>query len=414
MFAIRNALLNAKRHKLKSILVILACMLIVIFLFLYIGGLKANSRMLENLPEAITIPARISNLSGTLSTGMMIKESVIQGIEESDYIADFFYTVELGAALGDIPEDQVPEMEQGRMNFPLCLGVNRLSAYSDLDDKDITFIDGYGPELMESDEPVCIVRDRDLALWELNAGDTVDMTLFNITYPSDNAVKDFRWLGSYSVKIVGSSREIIKPDAERRSMQVIFPIKWLQKLCHQKGTMFFADSARFLVAKPLELNAFKGEMKELGLMSVISQAKPSPRGISLIVNDETFIKSATRLKENISLMKAFMPFLLIVVGLVGFVISYLLLNSRKPEFAVMRSLGVSKRNCFVTLFLEHAILDFVGSFLGILTASMFIGMTAGLAAAVVILFFISYMAGTSAAVVMLNRFSVMEVLSALD
>ncbi|QOX62064.1 ABC transporter permease [Anoxybacterium hadale] len=414
MFAIRNALLNAKRHKLKSILVILACMLIVIFLFLYIGGLKANSRMLENLPEAITIPARISNLSGTLSTGMMIKESVIQGIEESDYIADFFYTVELGAALGDIPEDQVPEMEQGRMNFPLCLGVNRLSAYSDLDDKDITFIDGYGLELMESDEPVCIVRDRDLALWELNAGDTVDMTLFNITYPSDNAVKDFRWLGSYSVRIVGSSREIIKPDAERRSMQVIFPIKWLQKLCNQKGTMFFADSARFLVAKPLELNAFKGEMKELGLMSVISQAKPSPRGISLIVNDETFIKSATRLKENISLMKAFMPFLLIVVGLVGFVISYLLLNSRKPEFAVMRSLGVSKRSCFVTLFLEHAILDFVGSFLGILTASMFIGMTAGLAAAVVILFFISYMAGTSAAVVMLNRFSVMEVLSALD
>lgn len=414
MFAIRSALLNAKRHKLKSILVILACMLIVIFLFLYIGGLEENSRMLEHLPNAMTINARISNLSGTLSTGMMIKESVIQGIEESDYIEDYFYTAELGAALGAIPEDKVPEMEQGRMNFPLCLGVNRLSAYSDLDDKDITFIDGYGPELMENDEPVCIMRDRDLALWQLNAGDTVDLTLFNITYPNDNAVKDFRWLGTYSVKIVGTSREIIKPDAERRSMQVIFPVKWLQTLCHQKGTMFFADSARFQVAKPLELNAFKDEMKGLGLMSVISQAKPAQKGIALIVSDETFIKAATRLKENIGLMKAFMPFLLIVVGLVGFVVSYLLLHSRKPEFAVMRSLGVSEKSCFVILFIEHAILDFIGSILGILAAAMFIDMTIILDAAVVILFFSAYMSGTAVALAMLNRFSVMEVLSALD
>ena len=344
----------------------------------------------------------------------MIKESVIQGIAESEYIADYFYTVELGAALGAIPEDKVPEMEQGRMNFPLCLGVNRLSAYSDLDDKDITFIDGSGPEQLEGDEPVCIMRDRDLALWELNAGDTIDITLFNITYPNDNAVKDLRGGGTYTVKIVGTSREIIKPDAERRSMQVIFPVKWLQKLCHQRGTMFFADSARFQVAKPLEMNAFKDEMKELGLMSVISQAKPAQKGIALIVSDETFIKSATRLKENISLMKAFMPFLLIVVGLVGFVVSYLLLHSRKPEFAVMRSLGVSKRGCFMILFIEHAFLDFIGSVLGILAASMFIGMTAAFAAAVVALFFVFYMAGTSVALAMLNRFSVMEVLSALD
>ncbi|MDF3001875.1 MAG: transporter permease [Bacillota bacterium] len=414
MFAIRNALLNAKRHKLKSILVILACMLIVIFLFLYIGGLEANSRMLENLPEAITIPARISNLSGTLSTGMMIKESVIKGIEESDYIADYFYTAELGAALGAIPEDKVSEMEQGRMNFPLCLGVNRLSAYTDLNEEDVTFIDGYGPEMLESDEPVCIVRDRDLALWQINTGDTIDLTLFYIIYPNDNAVKDFRWMGIYPVKIIGSSRDIVKPDAERRSMQVIFPVKWLQKLSHQRETMFFADAARFRIAKPLELNAFKDEMKELGLMSVISQAKPAQRGIALIVSDETFIKAATRLKENISLMKSFMPFLLIVVGLVGFVVSYLLLHSRKPEFAVMRSLGVSKKSCFIILFFEYAILDLAGSCLGVLAIAAFSSLTVSLTAVVVTLFFCAYMAGTAAALVMLNRFSVMEVLSALD
>jgi hypothetical protein len=80
----------------------------------------------------------------------------------------------------------------------------------------------------------------------------------------------------------------------------------------------------------------------------------------------------------------------------------------------MRSLGVSKKSCFIILFFEYAILDLAGSCLGVLAAAAFSSLTVSLTAVVVMLFFCAYMAGTSAALVMLNKFSVMEVLSALD
>ena len=178
--------------------------------------------------------------------------------------------------------------------------------------------------------------------------------------------------------------------------------------------MFFADSARFRVSQPLELNRFKEEMDKLGLMPVISQANSTQRGTSLTVNDETFIKAATRLKENITLQRMIMPFIILIVGLLGFVVSYLLLQSRRPEIAIMRSLGVSQRSCFVMLLFESAILELSGSLLGVAAAMMLIDVDIVLGLAVVIPFFAIYMAGTAVALILLGRFSVMQVLTALD
>ncbi|MFT3983065.1 MAG: ABC transporter permease [Lachnospiraceae bacterium] len=412
MFYLQKAILNIKRYRIKSLLVVLICSLIITFLFLYLGGLRANQAQKLSLPDAVPVYARISNLNGTLNTGLLIKESVVDALEHSPYVTDFRYTVELGAAVGPIIKDEVPDMEPGRMNFPLCLGLNHISSFPELDTNKISYGDGFDSNIFEGDEPLFILRERELEEMELSIGDRIPLTLFYVTYPNDNSAKDFQWLDIQEVTIAGSFNDSLMEDSQR-TVQVLFPVKWLQQIHQQANVMFFADSVSFRVATPLDLNGFKAQAKQLRFMSVISQAQPSQRGIALIINDETFIKSATHLLENIELMLLFMPLLIIIVGLVGFILSYLLLQNRKPEFAIMRSMGLSQGSCFLLLFLENAILQATGSMLGITVSTLFINLNAE-TAAVVLLFFVVYMTGTSAALILLGRFSVMQVLTALD
>lgn len=415
MFYLQKSVLNVKRHKLKSLLMMLVCTLIVLFLFLYIGGMQANQQQLADLPGATPVYARVSNLNGTMtSDGLMIQENVIDGLEKSPHVKELYYTVKLGTALGRIREEDVPNMGVGDLTFPLSLGVNSPSAYPSLPVQNIDFLDGIGPGFLEGDDAMCILRDRELKSYHLVVGDSIWLTLFYPTYPNDRYDLTYKRLGEFEVKIVGSYGEVLESEEENQPAQIIFPSKWVWKMYKQAGVMFFADSARFRVADPLELNAFKAEMKDLRLMSVISEAQHSHRGIALTVNDETFIHAASRLIDNIALMRVFTPFICFTVGLVGFVVSYLLLQSRKPEIAVMRSLGMSKKSCFALFFLENAILNLTGSIMGISSAALFTEISITLTMVVTVMFFFCYMAGTVAALKLLGRYSVVAVLSALE
>lgn len=386
-------------------------MLIVVFLLLFFRGLETNLRQLGALPAAIPIEARINNLNGTLSSGMMIRESVIDALDQSAYVADLDYTAELTATIGEMSEDEATDA--GVFTFPLCLGVNRAEAYPDLTSGEALFTQSTGSDVLSGTEPVCVMRKQELDEQGFVLGDKVQMTLFNITYPGDNAMRKFHQLGVYEVAIVGSF-DPMKSESSARPAQVIFPVGWLRAIYAEKDVMFFADSAHFMVAHPLELNRFKAEMEKVGLLPVISQANSTQRGTSLTVNDETFIKAATRLKESITMQRMLMPFVILIVGLLGFVVSNLLLQSRRPEIAIMRSLGVTQKSCFVMLLFESAILELSGNLAGIVAASLLVDVSVALGFAVVVSFFAVYMAGTAVALVLLGRFSVMQVLTALD
>lgn len=388
-------------------------MLIVVFLYLFFSGLQVNLKQLEDLPGALPIEAGIRNLNGTLTSGMMIKESVIQALEDSGHVKDLGYTAEMTALIGEVSEEAASEMGQRDMTFPSCLAVNRAEALPGMSAGDFTFASDAGAADLEGAQPVCAMRQEDLDEQGLSVGDSVRMTLFTVTYPYDNAMNKLYPLGVYDVRIIGSFRVPVG-EAVTRTAQVIFPVKWLRAEQAKAGSLFFADSAHFRVANPLDLNAFKTEMHEAGLMSIISEANSSQRGNALTVNDETFIKTAARLKENITLTKILTPFVVVIVGFLGFVASYLLLQSRRPEIAIMRSLGVSRRSCFGMLFFESAALELGGSIAGVAVSSLLVHMDTPLGFGVPVPFFAVYMAGTAVALAMLGRFSVMQVLSALD
>ena len=66
------------------------------------------------------------------------------------------------------------------------------------------------------------------------------------------------------------------------------------------------------------------------------------------------------------------------------------------------------------LLFESAVLELAGSLAGVVTALLLVKVDFVLGLAVVVPFFAVYMAGTAVALIALGRFSVMQVLTALD
>ena len=70
------------------------------------------------------------------------------------------------------------------------------------------------------------------------------------------------------------------------------------------------------------------------------------------------------LGRYVTFSQILLPVLCAAVGLLGFVISWLMVNGRRMEFAIMRGLGASRRRVFCSFFLEQGALALLGCVLG--------------------------------------------------
>ena len=158
----------------------------------------------------------------------------------------------------------------------------------------------------------------------------------------------------------------------------------------------------------MELNALKKELKDAGLQSVIQGSPASFAGAGLKIDDAVFIDTVTSLKKSLSLLEGFLPFVLLVVVMLGYIVPHLLLQGRREEYAIMRALGTGRRRCSLLFFTEHFLL--AAALAGLLFRSSDIRD----ALLVWVLFLACYAAGTAAAMWMFGRFSVAAVLSHRD
>jgi hypothetical protein len=85
---------------------------------------------------------------------------------------------------------------------------------------------------------------------------------------------------------------------------------------------------------------------------------------ALTIFDTVYNDVTRRLQQNIQLINAATPFIYALSVLIGFIASYMLTRRRKPEFAVMRSIGVSKRHVFWGALAEQAFLCVIGAVAG--------------------------------------------------
>ena len=196
---------------------------------------------------------------------------------------------------------------------------------------------------------------------------------------------------------------------------ILVPFQTVRDSFYKKGIPFYADSASFTVANSLNLNEFKQEMKDLGLSGVSpTSIKPSYDGKALSVNDSAFISSANHLRQMLDTVRAFFPFLLFLIVCVGYLITLLLLQSRKNEMALLRSIGLNRRQCFRVFFTEQLVLVITGVSVGSMLSVLLQGNYGASSVLTGCLVGICYMLGNSLALWKLLNVSVMEALFRAD
>jgi len=370
------------------------------------GNIYANQKQLSRLPEVIPVSARVCNYAGSQTVGLLIDEAIIWKIKASDFVKDLRYTSLLAANFA--PE--MPEQEDGYKVITIT-GLNDISAFPVLSADDIQFEGGFSTDFLQGHEANVIAQEHFLEDNMISFGDIITLSVYSFDFGKIPNTTNYRKIANVEVKVVGR----FTPSAQASSTlmpSIICPMGWVEDIHTTYSIPFYADSAVFVVNDPLHLNDFKSAMKEYGLILVNPQANTlAISGEALLVNDKAFIQSAGSLKKNLTLMHTFLPLILIIVILVGYIASYLLIQSRRNEFAIMRSLGTSRKNCEAMLSVENLILALFGCLIGTLFAVFItsLGVLEGFTISIV--FVISYMSGSFFAVHRLGKFSVMEVLT---
>lgn len=395
------------RHKIKGFLTILMDMLVVLLLHTYLSGIANNQEQLIRLPDLLPIHGFLSNADGSRQAGLFIREEVVDSLQESGYVKNLELTVRMEAALG-------ARASGGSRKPDLYLqGVNSLEALGGLEETDVVWNTGEDRTLLQGTEAKCIVSEDlfEEKGWKLGEKITLEQYYYGRederfawtqTVPLETA--EYEIAGYADLTGTDLDTYMVFPD-------IVLPLGTVREAFSRPGIPFFADSASFDVANALELNEFKQEMKDLSMRAVSPLSEDhSLNGVALSLNDAMFINTATHLRRVIDAVQAFFPFVLILIVCVGYLVTLLLLQSRKNEMALLRSLGLGRWRCFRIFFTEQLVLVVTGIVAGSVFSVLLQGNYGGSSVLTGCLVGIFYMLGNGLALWKLMQVSVMEAL----
>ena len=174
-----------------------------------------------------------------------------------------------------------------------------------------------------------------------------------------------------------------------------------------KGILFSFQTCRFRLASAGELDAVRQRLRDRGFSAV---GRISSNRTTLLLRDAAFLILAENMERNIAMGRVMSAVISLLLVLLGFIISWLMIFSRRREFALMRGCGAQKRLVFASFFLEQAILSFTGCLAGCMVLFWLYagGATQPLAVAA---YLICYLMGTSISILMIGKTNLMELMT---
>ena len=396
-------LCSMKGRKTKNLITIAISMALVILLSLYFGSLQSYRMQLEDFAGTVPIYCQIANLNGNRTSGLFISDNVVQGIETSELVTDVSCLVCLMTGEGEF----TPAQWEGNLNL-FVDGANRIEAVPGLTEDIIHLEKGNAEEFFLSDKLECIVSEKIMEKRGWQVGDKVSLNFYYYIPDNSTLSLDLGPLELTEIEIVGTMEDFeitttaISPD-------IVMPFGTIREMYLKNDVAFFADTISFQVKDPLKLNEFKEEMKDLNLLETTS-ASDSYSGVALTVRDHNFISMASDLRQAIEYMEAFLPVVILMVLVVGYVVSILLGGSRLEEYTLLRLQGVGRWKGAMGFWAEQILLVFTGVVIGDFCIYIFFPerMTIAMVSGVLIS---AYTVGAASAYMRMSRGSVIELLS---
>lgn len=408
MLFLRMALRNIRRCRLKSFLTILICICISTLLSLYWGNIVSNRNQLVGLSESIPIFCRITNLNGSMESGLEIPEEQILNLKSSSHVKNPVFTVHLMAGEGEFLIEDWKE----HLKIPV-IGTNSIQGVEGITSEQITLKEGTNLDFLDSAVCSCVVSKRLMKEYNWEIGDSVSLNLYYYHHENEYALK-IDPLDLVDFQIIGTMEEVPFKDSGYLPPEILLPFEAVQEIYHAKEIPFSADSASFCLADSLKLNEFKAEMEKNRLLQITPYAKDSYRGVALLVKDSVFIDAANRLRQVMDTLLGFLPFILVIVVFVGYIISYMMVYSRKKDFSIMRSIGFRFKEVFAVFFMEQFLLALCGTVVHSIISAAFITHAPSILLIVNLWFLVNFMLGNVISIWIFGKRNVMEALSRND
>ena len=377
------------REGVKSLSVPLIALVFVLLINL-LGGIRLwLDTQYEDTLDNFPIIAVLSNLSGDNTDELEV---------DMRYI-DMFIDPDVNFSLYDLTGDialrrTVDNAEiSGRTGEVTFVGISNIRADDSLNTEhgvNITFFDGYDDRIFTSDELVCVVSEELYLLavnGSLNIGISIRMDdeiewlegFFMANRPGSPHIMFYFKYDDFGNQVevdfeecfIVHPGEIVTHETEFRVVGTVSGI--------EHGTVFspfwpvshlaeeltevppFSDSLSVRVGNNRELDEFKE-------IAAISFPRINPifdsRPFAMTIMDSEFFETLEPLRQNIIVVDVATPFIYLLSVAVGFLTSVLLTRRRKAEFAIMRSIGVSKWVVFMSALSEQTLLSVAGAALG--------------------------------------------------
>ncbi len=402
MFLFREIFRNICRRKGFSLLTAAAGAFLFLFLGIYMGNLENIRNALETLGEKLPVSVKITNDNGSEDIGLEIRAAQFDAFAESG-IRDLVYTAQAGENREE-KEEEGPVLECDTT----IKAANSLAAFAGLREEDFSFATGFDISYLAGREPCCTVDEQYGKLYGIEPGDSLELSLCQIKYKSDDGSFQFLSLGRASLKVIGTYRN------SGQLSEVLLSADWLRRYTQEQGKEFYYDSARGVLADSGNLNGFKKKMESSAFGEVNPEGTGGKRGSCLMVQDQVFIETAGRLQDNLRLYDRFQgPFFLLVYG-ISVLLPFLFLRYRRKEAAVALSLGRSRRLTGAALFTENLLLELTGCMVSLPLLVVWIGISLTETARIMGIYTACLCLGTVTALAGILKFDVMKLLTKID
>lgn len=391
------------RSKGRSILMACIAALLLGAMGFYLGNIQTNQAALDDLAENIPVAVKITSRDGSRQVGLNIDTSHFDGLSA----AGVHHVLCTGQASGAFGEEvrQEPDFDGGDTTL---VGVNCEEALL-ISPEYLSYAEGWGASFFEGDENLCLVHENYAEAHGIKVGDEISLPLYLLRWYTGSVTFDS--IGEVSLKVVGvcSVQETL---FEPTSLYV--PVQWLRNTAEQAGVSFTYTNFSAELDDPMRLNEFKANLPKLGFMEPFEDANDRYAGDAVSVEDELFIKTAVKLRENIRVFQVFLiPFFVLVMVLAS-LSTFLMLRSTRRDMALARSLGRPKAVSGLAQFLSVLAADLVGVVLALPVLLCAVGLTLAQAAVVAGAFLLCAAAGAALALVLLLRFNALALLTKVD
>jgi hypothetical protein len=304
--------------------------------------------------------------------------------------------------------------------MPTMLFTDSLSVlpeFSSANSQDIVWLEGYGDSSLRSSEYIVVIPDRLAEEEGVRVGDTMRIAVY-LSFQDQGVLMeayDFLVVGTYhqgsrSPVIYTPWSLVVKmpitDDQNYLALETIYddiPEDWLM------SNEYLADSVNSAILIPQDTRDLAGLRDYLEEQEYSQVGQINRNRLAIVIEDKALADAIESIQQHISFMNLVTPIMLVLSGIIGFVLSYLLTRNRLREFAIMRSMGTKRFQVYSAFFLEQ----FMLYILGITPVLVAMWVQPGWAAIFgrnILWFILSYSLGIMIAIGLMGRAKVLDIL----